>query len=211
MKPKLLLVLLLALSTQYAAAAVIERDWHTPGDRLLTFDTVNHREWLDLPLQLMMPVPRYDSVAAELGPGGAFENFTMATLQDVRNLAISAGMNPNSESYVANGPAANRLIDLLGVTTPFPRGLRASQAQVAGSSHAQNLTAWIYTLTTDGGVAAGVRGFGGRVESDAELDRPVFLYRNIPEPLSHTAAPLALAGGILMRKFFKGRTPVCPA
>lgn len=29
-------------------AAVISRDWKTPGDGLLTYDDVNQRVWLDL-------------------------------------------------------------------------------------------------------------------------------------------------------------------
>lgn len=31
-----------------ASAAVMEVDWKTPGDGLLTYDTVNKRKWLDL-------------------------------------------------------------------------------------------------------------------------------------------------------------------
>ena len=51
MKPSLLL---LVLSFPFSLhAAVLERDWLTPGDGLLTYDTVTGREWLDLPVTLL--------------------------------------------------------------------------------------------------------------------------------------------------------------
>jgi len=64
------LAALLALSCAPASqAAVFERDWKEPGDGLLTYDDVNQREWLDVPLSLLVhfPSPRLDTALAELG------------------------------------------------------------------------------------------------------------------------------------------------
>lgn len=38
-------------------AAVIERDWQTPGDGLLTYDNVSQPEWLDLSQTLLSQFP----------------------------------------------------------------------------------------------------------------------------------------------------------
>jgi hypothetical protein len=41
------------LLSQSSTAAVVAHDWKTPGDDLLTYDTVNKREWLDLPVTVL--------------------------------------------------------------------------------------------------------------------------------------------------------------
>jgi hypothetical protein len=42
------LALVVLLWARVSGAAVIQHDWKTPGDGLLTYDDVNQREWLDL-------------------------------------------------------------------------------------------------------------------------------------------------------------------
>lgn len=86
----------LLMSTQIHAA-VIERDWKTPGDGLLTYDDVNKREWLDLTesrlLRFAMPgdslVDVYQAVVAETLPGGEYAGFSLAKNEDVLLLAES--------------------------------------------------------------------------------------------------------------------------
>jgi hypothetical protein len=43
-----LLAIVLGISLE-ARAGIIARDLEAPGDGLITYDTVNQREWLDLP------------------------------------------------------------------------------------------------------------------------------------------------------------------
>ena len=61
-----LLLLLLPTSLN---AAVIERDWQTPGDGLLTFDTVNQREWLDLSETLLSIYGKFRDSRCRNGTG----------------------------------------------------------------------------------------------------------------------------------------------
>jgi hypothetical protein len=81
-------------------AAVISRDWKTPGDGLLTYDDVNQREWLDLSQTLLTSQfpgatqeDRYQYVASQTAPGGLFAGFSVAKSVDVIALAQSAGIN----------------------------------------------------------------------------------------------------------------------
>lgn len=112
-------------------AAVIQRDWKTPGDGLLTFDTVNSREWLDLSQTILSsqfpgsdPSPqvtrelRYQFVVGQTGVGGLFEGFTAATSPDVRALAQSAGIDTSSQHFPTNSTATLMLSELLGYTIP---------------------------------------------------------------------------------------------
>jgi hypothetical protein len=96
------MVLLLIGFTQFlnsTSAAVISRDWKTPGDGLLTYDTVNKREWLDLSETILAEFPspmfeeRYQSVLTETLPGGMLEGFKVAERTDVVALAESAGID----------------------------------------------------------------------------------------------------------------------
>ena len=120
------LVAAVLLAPGLAPGAVIERDWLAPGDGLLTYDTINRREWLDISESLLVPfitpemasLPGYerfdaatDVALAELLPGGRFEGFTLATRDDVIALRTSAGI-PSDRGFEGN--SMRRLIDLLG-------------------------------------------------------------------------------------------------
>jgi len=74
----------LVFFSSHTCAGVLERDWQTPGDGLLTFDDVSQREWLDLSQTIMDLFPgstleeKFQSVVAETAPGGMFADFTVA-------------------------------------------------------------------------------------------------------------------------------------
>lgn len=68
-------------------SALIERDFLTPEDGLLTFDDVNQREWLDLTETLGLELA---AIQANMVPGQKWEDFSFATLKDVSDLAASA-------------------------------------------------------------------------------------------------------------------------
>ena len=62
-----------------------------PGDGLLTYDDVNHREWLDLTVSALSQfggsvTDRIQRARAELQPGGLFEGFTGANSLDIAAL-----------------------------------------------------------------------------------------------------------------------------
>ncbi|MCA9232407.1 MAG: hypothetical protein KDA57_17290 [Planctomycetales bacterium] len=70
-------------------AAVIESDFLAPGDGLLTYDDVHHREWLDL---TQTSLNSLIVIQTAMLPGGLYEGFSFATLKDVEELALSAGV-----------------------------------------------------------------------------------------------------------------------
>jgi len=112
----------LMLTAAESRAAVFERDWKAPGDGLLTYDNVNLREWLDVTESdvSMFSPPRVDNAIAETGPGGLFEGFTLASVEDVTDLASSAGIEIGTQNFALNGTATRSLINLLGVSWDVP-------------------------------------------------------------------------------------------
>lgn len=102
-------------------AAVSERNWKNPGDGLLTYDDVNQREWLDLSVSTIaqFPEPKEENALAEINAGGLFAGFTLAKRDDVLGLAISAGIDPTTDSFARNASAVQNLIELLSPTPPF--------------------------------------------------------------------------------------------
>jgi hypothetical protein len=99
-----------------ARGAVFERNWKAAGDGLLTYDDVNQREWLDLPLTLASSGVFPDGVFTEMHPGGLLDGFSWAKGADVIALAESAGVNTTTLDFVANHNATNNVIGLLGIT-----------------------------------------------------------------------------------------------
>jgi hypothetical protein len=136
---RLLLMLCLIVFSVYscsATAGVLERDWQTPGDELLTYDDVNRREWLDVSQSLLIQFPgstleeRYQSAILELAPGGLFEGFTVALSADVIGLAQSAGIDPTTSNYPINGGPVSQLIELLHPTFGALPGIARSQGMI---------------------------------------------------------------------------------
>jgi hypothetical protein len=97
-----------------ALGGVISTDLETVGDGLLTYDTINKREWLDLPETSGM---RLAEVLAQMEPGGRLEGFQFATLEDVTELAASAGVGW-MEPWLLPGNRDARAFDLIGLLGP---------------------------------------------------------------------------------------------
>jgi hypothetical protein len=114
------LAALLIVSIHSAAAAVFERDWHTPGDGLLTYDDVHRREWLDLSVSRMdqFPEPWLENAVAQIAPGELFDGFQWAKRDDVISFAESAGIDTTTlNPFITNNEiAVTGLIELLSVT-----------------------------------------------------------------------------------------------
>lgn len=98
------------LACAIANAAVISMDLNQPGDGLLTYDTVNHRQWLDLSQTEGWSLAQSKQA---LMPGGIYHDFHVATVNDVAAFVASAGYDVTSTDDEANFTIATQLIDLL--------------------------------------------------------------------------------------------------
>jgi hypothetical protein len=91
-----LLSLLFVVLTGTANAALISRDFHNPGDGLLTLDTSTNLLWLDLPVSQLFTSGgshgSFDFVSGQLGPAGTFQGFRYATPDQVNRLFGDAGL-----------------------------------------------------------------------------------------------------------------------
>lgn len=98
-----------------ARASLLEVDYLSAGDKLLTRDTVSNLEWLDLTRTLDIS---YTDMLAQLGPGGLYEGFRYATVADIDNLQVNAGLRPGL--FLSTSPVEVNitvdLLDKLGIT-----------------------------------------------------------------------------------------------
>lgn len=114
----LILSLLLTFALNFSAtAAIFERDFLAPVDGFLTYDSVAGNEWLDLTATLDWSVAR---LTEALAPGGELSDFRLAKIEEVSELAGSAGVewtdwDLQAFSQWPKTPSAVRLIDYLGV------------------------------------------------------------------------------------------------
>lgn len=102
----------------YAAScdgAIFSRDWLSPGDNLITLDSITGREWLDLTETVLPsvdggdPAERLAAFQSRLVEGGDLFGFQVATTADVIELAVSAGIDPNTSDITVNGAPAAKL------------------------------------------------------------------------------------------------------
>jgi hypothetical protein len=181
-----LLIIALALWPALTAdAAVISRDWKTPGDGLLTYDTVNRREWLDLSqtvLNSQFPgtdrEAKYEYVVGQTGPGGLFEGLTVAKVEDATALAQSAGVDTSTLSYDVNANTTTALIQLLSVTALFPtRNSAGLLDELNSSMTARKRAVFFIDARSQAGLA-----FGSEIDLLQFPPPGVFLFRQVPEP-----------------------------
>ena len=72
---KLILAIAFLLFASTAHATLIERDFLSAGDALLTYDTDTKLEWLDVNQSINIS---YDTIVNQFGVGGNFEGFRHA-------------------------------------------------------------------------------------------------------------------------------------
>lgn len=115
---------LLAVATA-AGASVTEVDWNAAGDKLITRDTVNQRDWLDLTVTRGLSV---DDAAAMTAPGQAYAGFRVARLNELFGLygqavgpvqPASNGNTPITEFTPEERAAQRRFVDMIGVTMQY--------------------------------------------------------------------------------------------
>lgn len=186
-----------ALFTSHAQAALIERDWLTPGDGLLTLDTASGVEWLNAEQTLLagfsgaLIEDRYQTVVAETQPGGRFEGFRPATTAEARSLIDSAGFVKIVPDFAVNGQAARDLQALIG-STQSPTvsltwtDLLLGETVDAGFGQRRSVLT-VFLTTTDDRLAGSARVIEEGIRASDSYPSPnnefgVALVREIPEP-----------------------------
>lgn len=124
------LVGMLSVAPLLANAALISVDLESPGDGLITRDTLNNREWLDLPATSGASLA---GVMADMMPGGRYAGFTFASLDEVTGLAASANVGWWTWDLGAEGdPHVAELVDRLGWVVHLSGGVLENMYFVSG-------------------------------------------------------------------------------
>ena len=103
MLKKMLQGLFLIATTFNASAAIVSTDWKTTGDNLITLDTTNHLEWLDLTVTVNRS---WNDIYSELGSGGEFEGWQMAGTSQLTQFFNEFG----GDGYYSGSPASSTSI-----------------------------------------------------------------------------------------------------
>ncbi len=124
--------------TAICDGTLIVKDWINPCDNLVTLDRISGLEWLDLAVTANRS---YDDVVANLGVGGDFEGWNLASPAQVYALMKNAGICPpdsngRDASMLARTAAYNAFLgaqDLGTVTTSrgIVSDLNGAKTQVA--------------------------------------------------------------------------------
>jgi len=186
------MIVIVSSTTHLAEAAVLEVDLLAPGDKLLTRDLVNRRDWLDLSQTQGLS---YNSAVALTNAGQPFEGFVPATRAEVETLALSAGIDISTEDYATNEATAAALGDLLSITYASGSDTSASGwlSTTVFAPPPQRDNAGIYTYPSLSRAGAA---FNATTDS-ALAFVGTFLHRaspNVPEPSTFALAALGLLG-----------------
>jgi hypothetical protein len=207
--------------TGSTSAAIVSRDYLAAGDGLLTYDTVNHREWLDI---AATPQVRYSQLEGHVTLEemlNLFDGFTRAGMSDAEELAISAGLSPDVMGFhptrnpnAAEVQSAINLVQAIcgeSCQSGDSRWLVSANVGHISIYHTQTFEIQAWASSSPGFPEAGVGVYSFHVSSTIEgpdwyMDflkslpvGPVWLYRDaVPEPMTAELA-LVLVGFILIR------------
>lgn len=121
MMRKTLLAFALLVWGMHAHATIINQDWQTVGDANLLYDTDTGLRWLDLSMTAEVS---HDAVVANLGPGGVYEGFRLATQSEVLTLWANAGITNTERTWVTYQYTPVRdLVQRLGPTVMVEEGM----------------------------------------------------------------------------------------
>ena len=98
-----------------STASLVERDWNSGNDHLLTFDSGSNLEWLDLTLSSGMS---WNYVSQQFASSGLFPGFRYATISEVFGLFQSAGIPRINSDSVANLKPVDNLLNMIGTLHP---------------------------------------------------------------------------------------------
>jgi len=90
-------------------AAIISTDWNAAGDSLITHDTVSGLNWLDLTETNNIS---YNAVVSQLGAGGTYDGFRVATSAEVVALWANFGVDLSFGAATYTTGFADPAIDL---------------------------------------------------------------------------------------------------
>lgn len=106
-------------------AALVSTDWQMAGDNLITLDTDNSLEWLDLTVTADYS---YNDINSKLGVGQEFEGWRYATSGEVTGLFDSAGGSadaPYDGATAGHTAWVPALLSLWGTTSTSPNYSRS--------------------------------------------------------------------------------------
>jgi hypothetical protein len=96
-------------------ADLLERDWLSPGDNALLYDSVSDLEWLDLDQNAG---ESYNTISALLGSGAPYEGFRYATGEEITGLFLNANIPTIGEWSTANTTPVQNLRSLWWPSAP---------------------------------------------------------------------------------------------
>ena len=114
-----------------ASATIISVDWQTPGDNLITRDTDNSLEWLDLTVTTYRS---YNDISSKLGSGQEFDGWRYASSAEVGGFFDAFG--GNSDYYSGWSTENNGLFDALAPYWGDPYCVRFGSTTGEGRSYA---------------------------------------------------------------------------
>ncbi len=130
------------------------------GDSLLTQDSGSGLEWLDITETAGLT---FDFVVSELGTGGQFEGFRVATGQELDALATNGGMTPGN--LTSNYAPVQILMSLLGCTSDCGAGSDDNYGRFASSQSAGFHDLYSFQIIPEN--PSGFAGLGGNAGDDA--------------------------------------------
>ncbi len=135
-------LLLLSLD---ANAVLIERDWRTANDSLLTYDPATNLEWLDVTVTAGLS---YNQVNDQLGSGGLYEGFTFASKQQILSLFSAVDLQEIPNDVSTEGDKIQTLLSFWGVTWDLGTGERTEflTANTTGLSPAEHWSGRVFWL-----------------------------------------------------------------
>lgn len=178
----ILATIVLLLQTILPAKAILYLTGNPQfGPNSITVDTSTGLGWLNLDETVNMS---YDEVLADLQPGGIFNGFRYATVQEIVTLYNSAGI-PGTGYFALSTPSIGTLISMVGSTgmingqpgTDGNSGTSASlDSQFAPAIYAVGINGILEYQVTDGSNSAQY----GVTYSTPELGN--WLVTDVPEP-----------------------------
>ena len=156
------------------------------GPNSLTIDTTTGLGWLELRASDGLS---HDQALADTAPGGPFEGYRFATMQEVFGLWDSAGI-PGPGFYPLSTPGISTLFSLLGTTGTFNGrpGLIASSGTSDGSAGPPDdylyVQPAIYVTMVNGDPEYSVNAASAGNEIGSSPDLANWLVKDVPEPSS---------------------------
>jgi len=187
--------LILGLAVESHASSLMSKDFSTPGDGLLTYDSNTGLSWLDIPLTLNQS---YNDIISGYDGYTTAQGFRYASVDEVGILFSDAGVvqgtiwgywNFSNPYYLASF----NLVSLLGVTYPFD-GLTTGTYGLTESIVAAGVS---YNNHADSGA---FQAWWGMTDSDRSPYVGSFLVKDDSTiPLPSTMLLIGIGGAVFFR------------